>query len=68
MTFKVEFDQEDDCRWLAEVMDLPGVMAYGETREEALLHVKTLALRVLADMLEHGEIEQDTSSLSFIAA
>jgi len=52
---KVEIERETDGRWMAEVPDLPGVMAYGQTRAEALSKVKALALRVLADRLEHGE-------------
>jgi predicted RNase H-like HicB family nuclease len=52
---RVEIEQEEDGRWLTEIPDLPGVMAYGATREEALARAKALALRVLADRLEHGE-------------
>ena len=52
----IEIEREDDGRWIAEVQDLPGVMAYGQTREEAISKVEALALRVLADRLEHGEI------------
>lgn len=52
---RIELDQEEDGRWIAEVSDLPGVMAYGGTQEEAILKVKALALRVIADRLEHGE-------------
>jgi len=52
---KVEIEREEDGRWIAEVPDLPGVMTYGQTRAEALSKVKALALRVLADRLEHGE-------------
>ena len=51
----VEFEREADGRWIAEILDLPGVMAYGASREEALARVEILALRVLADRLEHGE-------------
>jgi predicted RNase H-like HicB family nuclease len=51
----VEIEQEEDGRWIAEVPDLPGVMAYGQTRAEAVASVEVLALRVLADRLEHGE-------------
>lgn len=51
----VEIEREDDGRWIAEVPDLAGVMTYGQTREEAISKVKALALRVLADRLEHGE-------------
>ena len=52
---RIEVDREEDGRWLTEVPDLPGVMAYGASREEALARVKALALRVLADRLEHSE-------------
>jgi len=52
---KIEIEREEDGRWIAEVTDLPGVMAYGQGREEAIARVKALALRVLADRLEHGE-------------
>ena len=51
----IDTEREDDGRWLAEVPDLPGVMTYGQDREEAIFKVKALALRVLADRLEHGE-------------
>ncbi len=51
----IELEREDDGRWIAEVPDLPGVMTYGQRREEAIAKVKALALRVLADRLEHGE-------------
>jgi predicted RNase H-like HicB family nuclease len=52
---KIEIEREDDGRWIAEVPDLPGVMVYGESREEAISKVKALALRVLADRLDNGE-------------
>jgi predicted RNase H-like HicB family nuclease len=51
----VETEKEDDGRWIAEIPDLPGVMTYGKTREEAISKAKALALRVMADRLEHGE-------------
>lgn len=51
----IETEREDDGRWIAEVPDLPGVMVYGGSRDEAISKVKALALRVLADRLEHGE-------------
>ena len=51
----IETECEDDGRWIAEVPDLPGVMVYGGSREEAISKVKALALRVLADRLENGE-------------
>jgi predicted RNase H-like HicB family nuclease len=49
-----ELELEENGRWIAEVVDLPGVMTYGKTREEAISKVKALALRVLADRVEHG--------------
>jgi len=55
MTFIIELEREEDGRWIAEVPDLPGVMTYGATRDEAISRTKALALRVLADRLEHGE-------------
>lgn len=55
MSYHVEIEQEDDGRFLAEVIDLPGVMAYGGSADEALAHAQALALRVLADRLEHDE-------------
>lgn len=51
----IEIEREEDGRWIAEVPNLPGVMAYGQSKEEAVSKVKALALRVLADRLEHGE-------------
>ena len=68
MVFRVDLEQETDGRWLAEVMELPGVMAYGQSREEALAKAKALALRVVADRLEHGETGPDLPSISFAAA
>jgi predicted RNase H-like HicB family nuclease len=65
---KIEVEQEDDGRWVAEIAALPGALAYGETRSEAQNKVEVLALRVIADRIEHGEpIPFETSSL-FIAA
>ena len=52
---RIELDQEEDGRWIADVTDLPGVLTYGNTRDEAIQKAKALALRVIADRLEHGE-------------
>ncbi|MBM4402754.1 MAG: type II toxin-antitoxin system HicB family antitoxin [Candidatus Cloacimonetes bacterium] len=52
---KIEIEKEEDGRWIAEVPDLPGVMVYGNSRNEAISKAEALALRVLADRLEHGE-------------
>jgi Uncharacterized conserved protein len=53
--FTVEVEREEDGRWISEIPDLPGVMTYGASRQEAVARAKALAFRVLADRLEHGE-------------
>jgi predicted RNase H-like HicB family nuclease len=55
MPLPIEVEQETDGRWIAEAPDLPGVLAYGQTREQAIERAKALGLRVLADRLDHGE-------------
>jgi predicted RNase H-like HicB family nuclease len=67
MTFRVEVERESDGRWLAEVRELPGVMAYGPTAAEAGARAQALALRVVADRLEHGEAGPDLLSISLTA-
>jgi predicted RNase H-like HicB family nuclease len=52
---RIEVEMETDGRWIAEISDLSGVLAYGATQDEAIRKAKALALRVLADRLEHGE-------------
>ncbi len=64
---RIEFEQEADGRWIAEIPELSGVMAYGATRQEAQAKVEALALRVLADRLEHGETIPALGEL-FVAA
>ena len=59
----IELEAEGDGRWIAEVPSLPGVMVYGASREEALARVEALALRVLADRLEHGETVPELGGL-----
>ena len=68
VTLTFEIERESDGRWVAEVPDLAGVLAYGQTRDEAVARVEALALRVLADRLEHGETGPDLVSVSFRAA
>jgi predicted RNase H-like HicB family nuclease len=68
ITFKVEVEQEEDGRWLAEVLELPGVLAYGPTQDAAVSKVRALALRVVAERLEHGEAGPQLLSISFAAA
>jgi predicted RNase H-like HicB family nuclease len=65
---RVEFEQEEDGRWLAEIPALPGVMAYGASRQEARSKVEVLALRTLADRLEHGEPVPEIGGLFMPAA
>ncbi|MCX7048197.1 MAG: type II toxin-antitoxin system HicB family antitoxin [Candidatus Sumerlaeota bacterium] len=51
---KIEIEKEEDGRWIAEIPDLPGAMSYGATRREAVARFESLALRVIADRLDHG--------------
>lgn len=66
--FTIDLEQEEDGRWIAEVLELPGVLMYGTTQEEAMIRVQALALRVLADKIEHGEFSPGLSSFTFLAA
>ncbi|HEX7326959.1 MAG TPA: type II toxin-antitoxin system HicB family antitoxin [Casimicrobiaceae bacterium] len=68
MNFDIECEREDDGRWLAEVPQLPGVLAYGATCDEAMAKAQVLALRVLAERLEHGESRPQSISISVAAA
>ena len=69
MRLALELDRETDGRWIAEIPELPGVMVYGATREEAEAKVQALAFRVLAERLEHGEAAaSDLSEVTFAAA
>jgi predicted RNase H-like HicB family nuclease len=61
---KIEIDREKDGRWIAEVPELPGVMVYARTRSQALAKVEALALRVIADRLDHGESIPELSGLN----
>ena len=58
--FTIETDQEEDGRWIAEVMEIPGALVYGATPEEAIVKVQALVLRVLAERLEHGEVTEES--------
>jgi predicted RNase H-like HicB family nuclease len=64
VNFKIEFDREDDGRWIAEIPDLPGVMAYGASKDEAEAAVEALALRVIADRIESEKVGQKTISFA----
>lgn len=68
MHYSLEVEQEADGRWLAEVSALPGVLAYGTSREEAMAKAEVLALRVLAEQLEHGEARALDIRISLPAA
>lgn len=64
VNFKIEFEQEDDGRWIAEIPELPGVMAYGASKNEAEAAVEALALRVIADRIEVEKVGQKTISFA----
>ena len=68
MRLTVELETEIDGRWIAEVLELPGTLAYGSTREDALAAAQALALRVLADKLEHGEAPVQLMDVAFVLA
>ena len=68
MNYLIECELEDDGRWIAEVLGLSGVLAYGESKEEAMVKVEALALRVIAERLEHGESRAIALSIAIPAA
>jgi predicted RNase H-like HicB family nuclease len=68
MDLTLEVEQEQDGRWLAEIPELPGVLAYGSSSEEALAKAQILALRVLAEQLEHGEARARPIHITLAAA
>lgn len=61
----IELDREDDGRWIAEALELPGVMCYGQTRDEAISHTERLAIEVIADRIAHGELPSSALGVSF---
>ena len=68
MRYVVEVEREDEGGWLAEVREMPGAVAFGETREEALRAAEALVLRTLADQLEHRELPWRKLDITFVAA
>ena len=68
MTFQIATEQESDGRWIAEVDAIPGVMAYGTTRTDAVAKVQALALRALAERMDNGEAVPELLTVSFQAA
>jgi predicted RNase H-like HicB family nuclease len=68
MVLTIELDQEDDGRWIAEVVEIPGAVAYGATSDQAKAKAQAVALRAIAGQLEHGETTSELSNVSFAAA
>jgi predicted RNase H-like HicB family nuclease len=68
LTLRIEIEQEEDGRWVAEVPELPGVMTYGSSPADAKAKVQALALRVVADRLENGEAGPEPLQIHFNAA
>jgi predicted RNase H-like HicB family nuclease len=67
MNLTIETEQEEDGRWIAEIPQLPGVLAYGATQDEAMAKAEALALRVLAEQLDNGEAKPVGFSISIAA-
>lgn len=67
MNFNIECEREEDGRWIAEIPELPGALAYGATADEAMVRAEALALRALAEQLEHGESGPKAISISIPA-
>ena len=61
--YQIELEQETDGRWIAEIEALSGAMVYAVTREQAIMNIEVLTLRILADRLEHGETSEELSLL-----
>jgi predicted RNase H-like HicB family nuclease len=68
MNLRIDIAREEDGRWIAEVADLPGVLTYGTTRTDAVAKAKALALRVIADRLEHGEEVPESAEMFAVSA
>ncbi len=64
--YMIEIEQENDGRWIAEIVDLAGVLAYGNTREEAIANAEAIAFRVIADLIEETKV--GTGQVSFVYA
>jgi predicted RNase H-like HicB family nuclease len=68
VNLSIELDREDDGRWIAEVLEIPGVMAYGATREEAISNTERLAIDVIADRIRHAELPASGRRLKPVAS
>ena len=66
MHLSIELDREDDGRWIAEALELPGVMSYGETCEAAISNAERLAIEVIADRIKHNELPPSALNVSFL--
>ena len=65
MNLTIELDREEEGRWIAEALELPGVMCYGSTRDEAISNAERLAIEVIADRIAHGELPSSSLGVSF---
>ncbi len=65
MNLTIDLDREEDGRWIAEALELPGVMCYGQTRDEAISNVERLAIEVIADRIAHGELPSSALDVAF---
>ena len=65
MKLTIDLEREEDGRWIAEALELPGVMCYGQSRDEAILKAESMAIEVIADRIAHGEFSADAWSVSF---
>ena len=61
----IELDREEDGRWIADVLELPGVMCYGQTRDESICNAERLSIEVIADRIAHGELPSSALGVSF---
>jgi predicted RNase H-like HicB family nuclease len=66
MKLTIELEREEDGRWIADALELPGVMAYGSTPEEAIGNTERLAIDVIADRISHAELSAEAFNLTFI--
>ena len=65
MNLTIDLDREEDGRWIAEAIELPGVMCYGKRRDEAINNAGRLAIEVIADRIAHGELPSSALGVSF---
>ena len=65
MKLTIDLDREEDGRWIAEALELPGVMCYGETRDEAVSNTERLAIEVIAERIAHGELASSALNVAF---